>query len=73
MTTNYTKWQYNVRNDCKVLQMVIKYANIFLSKALLNTPKLEFLVRKVNHLATLLDRSRCRLKSRTSSKERTLN
>jgi hypothetical protein len=33
--------------------MVIKYTNIFYSKAVQNLPKLGFFVLKINHLATL--------------------
>jgi hypothetical protein len=40
MTTNYTKRPYG----CKMFQIVIKYTNIFHSKALQNLPKLRFLV-----------------------------
>jgi hypothetical protein len=39
MTTNYT-------NGHKIFQMVMKYTNIYHSKALQNVPKLGFLVRK---------------------------
>jgi hypothetical protein len=46
MTTNYTKLPYIMPNGHKRFQVVIKYNNIFYSKALQNLPKLGFLVRK---------------------------
>jgi hypothetical protein len=44
MNTKCTKWSYNFQNVCKIFQMIIKYINIFLAKALHNLPKLVFLV-----------------------------
>jgi hypothetical protein len=46
MTTNYTKLPYIMPNGHKIFQMIIKYNNIFHSKALQNLPKLGFLVWK---------------------------
>jgi hypothetical protein len=42
-------------NGRKIFQMVIKYSNIFHSKAIQNLPKLQIgiFVLKTNHLATL--------------------
>jgi hypothetical protein len=45
ITTNYTKRPYIILNGRKI-QMVIKYYNIFSSKALQILPNLGFLVRK---------------------------
>jgi hypothetical protein len=44
MTTNYTKLPYIMPNGLKIFQMIIKYNNIFHSKALQNLPKLGVLV-----------------------------
>jgi hypothetical protein len=41
-----TKWLCNIPNVSKILQMSIQYLNIFQSKALKNSPKSGFLVRK---------------------------
>jgi hypothetical protein len=41
-----TIWQQTIPNGHKIYQMVTKYTNIFLSKALQNLPKLGFLVWK---------------------------
>jgi hypothetical protein len=46
MNTNWTKWSLNIPNACKLFQMALKYIKSFLSKALQNLPKLEFLVWK---------------------------
>jgi hypothetical protein len=37
-----TKWSQSISKACKIFQMVIKYINIFQSKALQNLPQLEF-------------------------------
>jgi hypothetical protein len=54
MTTRYTKsikiYEMAV---CKIDQIVIKFTNIFLCKTLQNLPKLEFLVKKLYHLAAM--------------------
>jgi hypothetical protein len=42
MTTNYTKLTYNIPNGREIFQMVVKYINIFHTKALQNIPKFEF-------------------------------
>jgi hypothetical protein len=42
--TKWTKWSQNIPNVYKILQIAIEYINIFQSKALLNLPKLGFLV-----------------------------
>jgi hypothetical protein len=41
-----TECPLKIPNGSKLFQMVIKYTNIFDSKALQNIPKLGFLVRK---------------------------
>jgi hypothetical protein len=41
-TTNYTKLPYIMPNGHKIFQMIIKYNNIFHSKALQDLPKLFF-------------------------------
>jgi hypothetical protein len=46
MTTNYTKRLLFIPYDQKIFQMVIKYNNIFHSKALQILPKLVFFVSK---------------------------
>jgi hypothetical protein len=43
MTTSYTKLPCIIPNGRKIFQMIIKYHNIFHSKALQNLPKLGFL------------------------------
>jgi hypothetical protein len=43
INTKYSKWYTNVR---KIFQMVIKYINVFQSKALKTFPKVGFLVKK---------------------------
>jgi hypothetical protein len=43
ITRNYTKLPENIPNGRKILAMVIKYTNIFDSKAHQNIPKLGFL------------------------------
>jgi hypothetical protein len=50
----YTKRPRSLPNGRKILQISIKYTNIFPSNALQNLPKSEFLVWRYNHLATLL-------------------
>jgi hypothetical protein len=46
MTTEYTKWPYNISNGRKIGQMVRKYTKIFHCNTLQNLPKLGFLVWK---------------------------
>jgi hypothetical protein len=46
MNTKCTKWSRNIPNVHKILQMAIKYINIFQSKVLQNFPKLGVLVWK---------------------------
>jgi hypothetical protein len=46
MNTKRTKWSYNIPNALKMSQIAIKYINIFPSKALQNSPNLEFWVWK---------------------------
>jgi hypothetical protein len=49
-----TKRPQNIPNDRKTFQMKLRYASIFYSKPIQNLPKMGFLVRKQNHLASLL-------------------
>jgi hypothetical protein len=44
MNRKYTKWSQNIPKVHQILQMDIKYINIFQSMALQNLPKLGFLV-----------------------------
>jgi hypothetical protein len=53
MTTNFTKLPQIITIGYKIFHMVIKYTNIFRSKALQNLPKLGFFGLQRNHLATL--------------------
>jgi hypothetical protein len=53
MTTDYTKRTYSIPNGHKIFQMVIKYTNIYHSKALKNLPNFRGFGLKTNHLATL--------------------
>jgi glycerophosphoryl diester phosphodiesterase len=46
MTTKYTEWPKNISNGRKIVQMSIKYSNIYPCKALQNFSNLLFLVRK---------------------------
>jgi hypothetical protein len=50
-----TKLGKNISNGRKILQMVIKYTNIFHSKAIQNLPKIGIFGLKINYLATLVD------------------
>jgi hypothetical protein len=51
--TNYTKRPKIIPNGRKIFQMVIKYKNIFYSKALQIFTKIGIFCLKTNHLATL--------------------
>jgi hypothetical protein len=53
MTANYTRWPYIILNGHKIFQMVIKYTNIYHSKAIQNLPKFGIFGLKTKHLATL--------------------
>jgi hypothetical protein len=44
ITQNFNKWPLKIPNRHKIYQMTIKYAKIFLPKALPIIPKLGFLV-----------------------------
>jgi hypothetical protein len=44
---------YNIPNIHKIFQMILKYTNIFQSKALQKLPKIGIIGLKINHLATL--------------------
>jgi hypothetical protein len=46
MTTNYTKWPWNISSGRKIGQLVIIYTKIFNFKTLLNLSKLGFLILK---------------------------
>jgi hypothetical protein len=44
MNTKCTIWSKNISKVCEILQMAIKYINIFQSKALQDLPKFGFFV-----------------------------
>jgi hypothetical protein len=52
MTTTYTKRPLIISNGHKIFQMVIKYTNLYHSKALQNLPKFGIFGLRTNNLAT---------------------
>jgi hypothetical protein len=52
--TKYTKWPHNIPNDRKIFQMIIKFTNIFHSKAIQKYTHIGILGMKIYHLATLM-------------------
>jgi hypothetical protein len=54
MTTNFTKWPKSIPIGRKISQRIVKYANIFHSKALQNVPNWDFWYENIPHLATLV-------------------